>query len=60
MAVLYLLAVRIAPDAELRGDDDLLAYGPYISAVSKNVTPRSTAARSSAIMSRLSGAGPYA
>src|SRR5206468_1166556 len=34
-------------------------YGPYTSAVSKNVTPRSTAARISEIPSCLSTAGPY-
>src|SRR3984893_12687904 len=33
-------------------------YGPYISAVSKNVTPRSTAARISEIPSFLSTGGP--
>ena len=32
--------------------------GPYTSAVSKNVTPRSTAVRMSAIISCLSAAGP--
>ena len=51
--------------AELGGDDDLVAdrlsasptsssltYGPYTSAVSKKVTPRSTAERSTAIIPR--------
>src|SRR5882672_7826258 len=33
--------------------------GPYTSAVSKNVTPRSTAARITEIISCLSPAGPY-
>src|SRR4249919_3984263 len=33
--------------------------GPYTSAVSKNVTPRSTAARRSEIISCLSFGGPY-
>jgi hypothetical protein len=33
--------------------------GPYASAVSKNVTPRSTAFRMSAIISCRSPAGPY-
>src|SRR6266536_4322661 len=35
------------------------ANGPYASAVSKNVTPRSTAVRISTIISCLSAAGPY-
>ena len=36
-----------------------LTYGPYASAVSKNVTPRSTALRNNAIISVRSAGGPY-
>jgi hypothetical protein len=38
--------------------DTVIVNGPYASAVSKNVTPRSTADRRSAIISFLSAAGP--
>lgn len=66
-----LAGVRVDVESELRRDDNLIAershglptssslmYGPYTSAVSKNVTPRSTAARMSAMASGLSMGGP--
>ena len=48
-----------APAARASPTSSSLTYGPYTSAVSKNVTPRSTAPRSTAIMSsRVPGFGP--
>jgi chromosome partitioning protein len=62
----YKALLTIIPPRPSRDGDDMRASptsssfvnGPYTSAVSKNVTPRSTALRINAIISCLSAAGP--
>jgi hypothetical protein len=55
---LVAITTRSRKGARASPTSSSLMNGPYTSAVSKRVTPRSKAARISAIASRLSGACP--
>src|SRR5215469_14992186 len=56
---LVAIATSLRNGARASPTSSSLLKGPYTSAVSKNVTPRSTAARTTEIICRLSLGGPY-